>query len=124
MQTLSTTILLHKKDDHDQAANYRPISLVSSDVKVLATQPCAAALVHDDQNGFVTDRTVMNSVQRLEDILDYMRKHALAFIVALLDFEKARRFKQDMVFTPAHHGGLGLRRAYDLWQDRHRGQML
>ncbi|OQR85998.1 Endonuclease [Achlya hypogyna] len=94
-QRMGTTILIHKKGDHDRAGNYRPISLLNTDVKMLTkalatrVQPCAQALVHVDQNGFVHGRSILANIGRLEDKLFYMKRHAPSAVITMLDFEKA-----------------------------------
>lgn len=94
-QVQGTTVLLHKKGDRDQPANYRPISLVNCDVKILTAvlanrlQPCADLLVHHDQTGFIRGRSITHNIQRLEDLLEFSRRHKPQAVVALLDFEKA-----------------------------------
>jgi len=87
--------LLHKKGSTTEAKNYRPISLVNADVKILTRvlaarlQPCAHLLVNSDQTGLIKGRSITNNIQRLEDLLELVRRHQPSAVVALLDYEKA-----------------------------------
>jgi exonuclease III len=95
MQLVSTLVLLHKKGPKSQAKNYRPISLLNVDVKILTgilanrLQRHVRSIIHSDQQGFIRGRNIQTNIQRLDDMLHYMKLHSPQSMVALLDFEKA-----------------------------------
>ena len=66
MRTAEIT-LLHKKNARTNFANYRPISLLNCDYKILsralciALKPVIASLVHPDQTGFIPGRLISDN---------------------------------------------------------------
>ncbi|OQR82289.1 hypothetical protein ACHHYP_16277, partial [Achlya hypogyna] len=112
-QVQGTTILLHKKGNKAVAKNYRPISLVNADVKILTRvlaarlEPCAKHLVHSDQMGFIKGRSIASNIQRLDDLLECVRRYHPSAVVALLDYEKAFD-RVDHNFLLAVLGKMGL----------------
>ena len=95
LQLVSTLVLLHKKGPKSQAKNYRPISLLNVDVKILTSilahrlQRHVRDIVHEDQQGFIRRSNIQTNIQRLDDMMHYMKHHSPSSMVALLDFEKA-----------------------------------
>jgi hypothetical protein len=95
LQLASTLVLLHKKGPKSQAKNYRPISLLNVDVKILTSilayrlQRHIRSIVHPDQQGFIRGCSIQTNIQRLDDMLQYIKLHSPSSMVALLDFEKA-----------------------------------
>ena len=95
LQLVSTLVLLHKKGPKTLAKNYRPISLLNVDVKLLTSilafrlQKHIKSIVHPDQQGFIKGCNIMTNIQRLEDMMHYMKLYSPSSMVALLDFEKA-----------------------------------
>ena len=77
------------------AKNYRPIRLLNVDVKLLTgilayrLQKHIKSIVHPDQQGFIKGCNISTNIQRLEDMMQYMKLYSPESMVALLDFEKA-----------------------------------
>ncbi len=63
--------------DHSQLENWRPISLLNNDYKILAMIfakkiKCVLNDIIDEcQSGFMTDRLISNNIRLILDILDY-----------------------------------------------------
>ena len=70
--------LLEKKDkDRRFIKNWRPISLINVDVKI-ASKAIARRLelilpnlIHNNQNGFIKGRSILDGVRTIEDVLEF-----------------------------------------------------
>ena len=87
--------LLFKKGDKRLPKNWRPISLLNTDYKILAKILAARFrtllpyLLSPDQNGFVAGRQLEDAVMMCQMVIDYLAiNHESAFMV-MLDQEKA-----------------------------------
>ena len=75
--------------------NYRPITLLNYDVKLLAyalAQRLKAVLpkiIHSDQKGFVKNRYIGFNIRQIQDVIDYSEKFKVDGAVLFLDFTKA-----------------------------------
>jgi len=88
--------LLPKKDkDLMEIKNYRPISLLTVDYKIIAKtmanrlKACIGNLIHFDQSGFLKGRNIGNNIRLLLDIIDFTEHNNLPAAVVLLDIQKA-----------------------------------
>ncbi|KAK3540144.1 hypothetical protein QTP70_027053 [Hemibagrus guttatus] len=87
--------LLPKKGDLTHLKNWRPISLLCTDCKLLskalASRPTKVMerLIHQDQTYCVPDRSIFNNVYLIRDILDVSRLLGLKTGLIFLDQEKA-----------------------------------
>ena len=69
--------LIHKGDDKDRLKNYRPISLMNTDYKILAfvfafrLQKCISYLINHDQCAYIKGRYIGCNIRNLIDIFDY-----------------------------------------------------
>lgn len=88
--------LLPKKDkDPLKIQNYRPITLLTVDYKILAK--CLAnrvkrfihGLIHSDQSGFLKGRNIGNNVRLIFDIIEYTQTNEIPGAILLLDIQKA-----------------------------------
>jgi len=74
------TLIPKKEKDLEQVGSYRPVSLLNSDLKILAEtlalrlSPLVTKLVHPDQTGFIPGSHLFHNVRRLLNIL-YSPRH-------------------------------------------------
>ena len=87
--------LIHKDKDRTNIANYRPISLLNIDYKllskVLATRIKGVInkIVHSDQIGFLEDRFIGEGIRKVQDIIQQIERNEEEGYVLQLDFQKA-----------------------------------
>ena len=93
--TLGWLVPIYKKKEKDQIKNYRPITLLNTDykllTKVLSTHLAKHihSLVHPDQSGFIPKRSIFDPInlnQSLCAYADYMEENG---VIVALDQEKA-----------------------------------
>uniref|UniRef100_A0A8C5QK57 Reverse transcriptase domain-containing protein n=1 Tax=Leptobrachium leishanense TaxID=445787 RepID=A0A8C5QK57_9ANUR len=112
---LATITLIPKPDkDHTLVPNYRPISLINTDVKLfaklLATRlnPLLPALIHPDQSGFVTSREARDNTIRTINLIHRAQTQGLPTIFLSVDAEKAfDRVEWHYLFGVLRHIGFG-----------------
>ena len=91
----ATIHLLFKKGDPQNLGNWRPISLLNVDYKILAKiindrmKTCMPDLIHMDQKGFVQERNLHDAVQKTTHLIRYCQRTNLPAYLMLLDQEKA-----------------------------------
>ena len=87
--------LLYKKGDKSNVANYRPLTLITSDTKLLSKllskrlDQVIASLVHTDQSGFIRGRYIHNNTALARAVQDMYRSRDDSAAIAFLDQEKA-----------------------------------
>ena len=88
--------LLPKKDrDIALIKNWRPITLLNQDYKLLskciATRICSKlpGLINSDQTGFVKGRYIGENILRLINIMDHVEEEEIPALLVNVDFEKA-----------------------------------
>lgn len=75
--------------------NWRPISLLNTDYKLLAQclaqrlQRVLPDIVSKDQNGYMKGRFIGNNIRTIIDVIEKSNKEKFYTIIAFLDFEKA-----------------------------------
>ena len=86
---------LYKKKDPTEISNYRPITLLNTDYKIL-TKALALQLVdkithliHPDQAGFIRNRSIFNQIRLANAIIDYAEVTEKNGAIVALDQEKA-----------------------------------
>ena len=94
-QTTGIVRLLYKKGDRSDLRNWRPISLLTADYKILAKALVSRlskflpSIVHEDQSCGVPGRSIRDSNRVLQDVVDYCDAHDLPAGLVSLDQEKA-----------------------------------
>jgi exonuclease III len=75
--------------------NWRPISLLNSDYKILAKIVAIRLLtvipyvINNDQAGCIKGRVIFNNIRSMTDIINYVNERNLHGILAFVDYEKA-----------------------------------
>ena len=110
-QYLAIIILIYKKGDRNDIKNWRPISLLNTDVKilskVLATRLKRALpeIINVDQKGCIEGRFIGQNIRLVEDILE---THDDDEILLLIDQEKAfDRVEWSWLNKVLHRYGVG-----------------
>ena len=89
------TLLEKKGKDRSFLENWRPISLVNVDAKlmskVIATRMknVLPSIIHHNQTGFIKDRYTGETVRSIFDIMDYTAKENIPDLLIFIDFHKA-----------------------------------
>lgn len=89
------TLLLKPNKDPLFIPNYRPITLLTTDYKILAK--CLANrmkkflhdLIHPDQSGFMKGRNIRHNIRLILDLIEYTDIFEIPGLILLLDIEKA-----------------------------------
>jgi hypothetical protein len=88
--------LIPKKDkDARLLKNWRPISLLNTDYKILTKtlalrlKKVLPGIINEDQVAYLKDRFIGQNIGTIIDIMDFTKANNLTGIVAFLDFEKA-----------------------------------
>ena len=96
-QGMTAVITLTEKKGKDRSflENWRPISLVNVDAKiiskVLATRikNVLPDIIHHNQSGFVKDRYIGETVRSIFDLMDFILKENIPGLMIFIDFHKA-----------------------------------
>ena len=94
-QRKSVLSLIYKKGDKYDIKNYRPISLINADYKILASvlakrlKSVLPFVIHTDQTGFIENRYIGSNVRLVSDIIEYADAKLKGGALIMLDFEKA-----------------------------------
>ncbi|XP_071150121.1 uncharacterized protein [Mytilus edulis] len=94
-QKIGVISLIYKKNDPLSLDNYRPITLLNYDVKLLAyalaqrLKPLLHKLVHSDKKGYIKNRYIGFNIRRIQDAIDYSENLKIDGAVLFLDFSKA-----------------------------------
>ena len=87
--------LIYKKKDPTEISNYRPITLLNTDYKLLTktlslqlVEPIHK-LIHPDQAGFIPKRSIFNHIHLASTIINYAEVMEVDSVIVALDQEKA-----------------------------------
>jgi exonuclease III len=86
---------LYKKNEKSEAANYRPITLLNSDLKImtktisLRIAHAAAGVIHNDQAAFIKGRSIFDHVRLSRAMISYCEAYEHEGAIVALDQEKA-----------------------------------
>ena len=87
--------LLHKKNEPELLKNWRPVSLLCTDYKILTqvlsnrVSNVISNIVNPDQVGYIKGRFVGEIVRLIDDMYHYTARHNIPGAVLYVDFEKA-----------------------------------
>jgi len=93
--TLGWMCPIYKKKDPTEISNYRPITLLNTDYKILTKIMAmqlmkeAQKLVHEDQAGFIPKRLIFNHIRLARAIINYAEIAEEDGAIIALDQEKA-----------------------------------
>lgn len=94
-QKQAVITLLDKGKDRTKLKNWRPISLLNVDYKIiskcLATRirKVISGLIHHNQVGYVKNRNIQDNIRAIADVLEYTKRANKQGILLCIDFEKA-----------------------------------
>jgi ribonuclease HI/exonuclease III len=86
---------IYKKGDVKEIANYRPITILNADYKILTKTlnnrltKVIHKLLHPDQVGFIPGRSIFNSIKQSELLINYAETKEENGLIVELDQEKA-----------------------------------
>jgi hypothetical protein len=92
---MSIVTLIFKKSSRQDLRNYRPISLMCSDYKVIAKalaermKQVLPSIIHEDQTGFLKGRYIGENITVFLDVQEYLLKEVKPGLAFLADWEKA-----------------------------------
>ena len=89
------TLIEKKGKDRSYIENWRPISLVNVDTKVMSKviatriKNVLPNIIHHNQTGYVKDRYIGETIRSVFDIMDFTAKKSIPGLMIFIDFEKA-----------------------------------
>ena len=94
-QNLAILRLLYKKGEHSCLDNWRPISLLNTDYKILASvmarrlQPILGRIINKDQTAYIKNRFIGENVRLIYDVISYTDMENIPGAISFLDFCEA-----------------------------------
>ena len=92
---LAVVKILYKKGDRNRMSNYRPISLLCADYKLLAKivtnrmRPVLNSVIEKDQQGFIKEGDITGNLILVKEIIQYCNEEDVEGALILMDFKKA-----------------------------------
>ena len=89
------TLIEKKGKDKRLVKNWRPISLINVDAKIISKvlakrlEKVLPKIIHSNQNAFVKGRSIFDAIRSIDDIVDYTKRNCLSGMLITIDFEKA-----------------------------------
>ena len=87
--------LLYKKGEREDISNWRPISLLNVDYKIITKilaerlKPLLPKIIHPNQKGYVNGRNIFEAKRLLKDNIDYSEENEINSSIIFLDYQKA-----------------------------------
>ena len=113
LNTSVTTLLYKQRGDVKDIANYRPISLINTDIKIVSKvltnrlKPLLPLIIHGTQTA-VDGRQIDNTIHMLRDLIDLANKENLEAAFIFLDQEKAfDRVDHEFLYKTMDAFGIG-----------------
>lgn len=114
MRTSYITLLCKDKDNATTLKNWRPISLLNYDYKILSKllanriSDVLDTIVHPDQTCSVRGRSIQDNLHLLRNIIDYVNQKNIPCAFLSLDLEKAfDRVEYSFLFSTLEKFGFG-----------------
>ena len=87
--------LLYKKGEREDIANWRPISLLNVDYKIITKilaerlKPLLPSIIHPDQKSYVNGRNIFEANRLLKDVIEYSEENKINSSIIFIDYQKA-----------------------------------
>ena len=108
------TLLPKKHKNRLLLKNWRPISLLNTDYKIIAKmlairlQEVLPSIINDDQSGYLKGRYIGQNIRILEDVSFFTQSNNLPGILLSIDFEKAfDSINWNFLFNTLQHVNFG-----------------
>ena len=106
------TLIPKKGKDSTRLKNWRPLTLLNTDYKILAKlfayriKGLLESIIHNDQTGFVSSRYIGTNVNRILNAIEYCELNDIEAMLISIDFEKAfDSMEWDFVFRSMRYYG-------------------
>ena len=113
-QYLAIITLLYKKDQRENIKNWRPISLLNVDYKILSKvlaerlKKVLPYIIHGDQKGCIAGRNIGENIRLIEDLIYEIDQTDSDSVIFLQDDEKAYdRVEWHWLFSTLEYFGFG-----------------
>ena len=89
------TLLEKPGKDRQQIKNWRPISLLNHDYKILTKalslriRKVLPSIINSNQSGYVDGRYIGDSIRLIQDVMEYSKLQKLSGMLLFIDFQKA-----------------------------------
>jgi hypothetical protein len=111
---------LFKKGDPLVLDNYRPISLLNVDLKLLSyvlaqrLKKVLKKIVNNDQTGYIKNRFIDFNHRQIQDIIDFAESYNVEGAVVFVDFKKAfDSLEWTFILTTVKH--FGFNESFIIW---------
>ena len=87
--------MIKKSKDRLQLKNWRPISLLNCDYKILSKslanrlKKILPSIIHTDQSGYVKNRNIAFALRTIQDTIDITNRDDLNGLLLFIDYQKA-----------------------------------
>ena len=108
------TLLCKNPDQPDNLQNWRPITLLNTDYKILSKvltlrlRKIIGEIIHPDQTCSIPDRTIQDNVHLIRNLIEYVNGKNMSAAIISLDQSKAfDRVSHEYLFNVLSHLGFG-----------------